>query len=171
MLPKMSFGRLPPDVDHEVIADAEKTQMRTHKDLDFRELPIAERSKVNAFYQLTTYRRPVSGDDRVFVAEDGKSICGAARIESRDGVQVLRGMYLHPDMLRQGIGSNLLAYIAPVLAETDSYCIPSDHLFGFYSQVQFQPIDIEAAPGFLIERIEGYLSEGKKVAIMHRPAG
>tara|TARA_B100001540_G_scaffold312266_1_gene333090 strand:+ start:4179 stop:4598 length:420 start_codon:yes stop_codon:yes gene_type:complete len=139
--------------------------------LNYRELPVAERSRVNTFYQLTSYKRPVSGDDRVFVAEQRGAICGAVRIENRDSVQVLRGMYMLPDRVRQGIGSGLLNFIVPVLAETEAYCIPGDHLFDFYAQVQFRPIETEAAPGFLIERIKGYFKEGKKVAMMHRIAG
>lgn len=139
--------------------------------MDCRELGHQERPRVNEFYQLTTYKRPVSGEDRVFVAEEGGTILGAVRIEKKDGVQVLRGMYMHPDHVRSGIGSVLLEHIEPVLAETDSYCIPFDHLFGFYGQARFNNIPTEEAPAFLSERIQKYMEEGKQVAIMHRIVG
>lgn len=137
----------------------------------FRELGPSERPKVNAFYQLTAYKRPVSGSDRIFVAEYAGMIYGAARIESSSGVQVLRGMYIHPDHERQGIGQQLLKAIEPALSKTDSYCIPRDHLLDFYGRAGFTVIDVERAPSFLGERLASYISEGLPVAIMHRPIG
>ena len=139
--------------------------------MEFRELGLGERSRVNSFYKLTSYKRPVSGDDRVFVAEDGDEIHGAVRVESKSGVQVLRGMYMHPESVRKGIGTKLLSHIEPILAETDSYCIPFDHLFGFYGQAGFSQVAPENAPSFLAERIQKYFGEGKRVAIMHRQRG
>ena len=84
---------------------------------------------------------------------------------------MLRGMYMHPDRMRQGIGSGLLAHIKPILADTESYCIPGAHLLDFYGQADFRQISFDAAPGFLVERIRGYLDEGKDVVIMHRATG
>lgn len=139
--------------------------------MEFRELALRERPKVNVFYQLTTYKRPVSGSDRVFVAEDNDIIYGAVRIESMSGVQVLRGMYIHPDHVRTGIGQQLLEEIEPVLSETDSYCIPRDHLFDFYGKAGFQVIEPDHAPPFLYERLAGYITEGLPVAIMYRSQG
>ena len=139
--------------------------------MKFRELEPEERPKVNAFYRLTTYRRPVSGSDRVFVAEDPDRIYGAVRIEAKDGVQVLRGMYMHPDYVRQGIGRRLLGAIESPLSKTESYCIPRDHLFGFYGRASFKVIEQHEAPSFLSERLASYIAEGLPVAIMHRPRG
>jgi GNAT superfamily N-acetyltransferase len=139
--------------------------------MEYSELNVAERPKVNAFYQLTTYKRPVSGSDRVFVAEEAGSIYGAVRIESLEGVQVLRGMYMHPEHVRKGIGRRLLEAIEPVLAQTDSYCIPRDHLFVFYGRAGFSRIEASDAPNFLSERLMSYIKEGIPVAIMYRPQG
>lgn len=139
--------------------------------MNFREIEPSERHRVNAFYQLTTYKRPVSGSDRVFVAEDADMIYGAVRIESADGVLVLRGMYMHPDYVRQGIGGQLLTAIEPPLSRTESYCIPRDHLFDFYGRAGFKVIDQREAPPFLSTRLASYIDEGLPVAIMHRPTG
>ena len=139
--------------------------------MKFRELESSERPKVNAFYQLTTYKRPVSGSDRVFVAEDAGMIYGAVRIESADGVQVLRGMYMHPDYVRQGIGRRLLKAIEPPLSQSESFCIPRNHLFSFYGRAGFKVIDQQEAPSFLSKRLASYIDEGLPVAIMHRPQG
>ena len=139
--------------------------------MEFRELGAGERPRVNEFYQLTTYKRPVSGEDRVFIAENGGSILGAVRVEAKAGVQVLRGMHMHPEHVRTGIGSGLLGYIEPVLARSASYCIPYDHLFDFYGKARFKHIATDTAPQFLTERIQKYFLEGKTVAIMHRHAG
>lgn len=137
----------------------------------FRELELSERPKVNAFYRLTTYKRPISGSDRVFVAENADMIFGAVRIESTSGVQVLRGMYMHPDHVRQGIGKQLLKAIEPALSATESFCIPRDHLFDFYGRAGFKVIESDNAPAFLSERLAGYIDEGLPVAIMYRPEG
>ena len=120
---------------------------------------------------MTTYKRPVSGSDRVFVAEDTEMIYGAVRIESSSGVQVLRGMYMHPDHVRQGIGQQLLKAIEAALSKTDSFCIPRDHLYDFYGRAGFRVIDPNNAPSFLSKRLAGYIDEGLPVAIMYRPAG
>jgi|TARA_B110000046_G_scaffold175074_1_gene199449 GNAT superfamily N-acetyltransferase len=139
--------------------------------MKFRELDVSERPKVNAFYQLTTYKRPVSGSDRVFVAEDATMIYGSVRIESLEGVQVLRGMYMHPDHVRKGIGKQLLQAIEPELCTTDSFCIPRDHLFDFYGRAGFKVVDPNSAPSFLSDRFASYIDEGLPVAIMYRPEG
>ena len=139
--------------------------------MKFRELELSERPKVNAFYQLTKYKRPVSGSDRVFVAEEADMIYGAVRIESADGVQVLRGMYMHPDYVLQGIGRRLLNAIEPPLSQTESYCIPRDYLFNFYGRAGFKVINQHEAPSFLSKRLASYIDEGLQVAIMHRPQG
>ena len=136
--------------------------------MKFRELEVAERPKVNEFYQLTTYKRPVSDSDRVFVAEEAGYIYGAVRIEFLEGVQVLRGMYMHAGHLRKGIGQRLLQAIEPVLAKAESFCIPRDHLFDFYGRAGFRVIEPGDAPGFLAERLESYINEGLPVAIMCR---
>jgi len=98
-------------------------------------------------------------------------IHGAVRIESSSDVQVLRGMYMHPDYVRKGVGRQLLKAIEPVLSETDSFCIPRDHLFEFYGRTGFKVIDANDAPPFLSERLAGYIKEGLPVAIMYRPEG
>lgn len=139
--------------------------------MNFTELEPSDRPRVNAFYQLTTYKRPVSRSDRVFVAEDADMIYGAARIESVDGVQVLRGMYMSPDYVRQGFGGQLLSAIEPALSETESYCIPRDYLFDFYGRAGFKVIEQGEAPLFLSTRLASYIDEGLPVAIMHRPKG
>lgn len=135
------------------------------------ELSVDERPRVNEFYKLTAYKRPVSGDDRVFVVEKQGRILGAVRVEAKQGVQVLRGMYLHPDEVRKGLGTSLLQFIEPPLSNTRSYCIPLDHLTEFYSKIGFRVISHENAPLFLADRIAGYIKEGKKVVIMYRPEG
>jgi N-acetylglutamate synthase-like GNAT family acetyltransferase len=147
------------------------TRWQEESVINYRELELAERQKVNDFYQLTTYKRPVSPADRVFVAEDEGTFYGAVRVERNQDSQVLRGMYMHPEHIGKGMGSALLKAIEPVLAETNSYCIPLDHLFSFYGKAGFCRIETNDAPEFLRDRLESYFQEGKSVAIMYRSAG
>ena len=134
-----------------------------------RELAETERERVNAFYQLTTYKRPVSPNDRVFVVESSNEILGALRIELLNDVQTLRGMYLHPEHLRTGIGTRLLRHVEPTLNNRLSFCIPFQHLREFYSQVNFQQVtEFSEAPEFLWERVKAYQLEGKDIILMRR---
>ncbi len=78
---------------------------------------------------------------------------------------------MHPDYVRKGIGRQLLAAMEPALAQTESYCIPRDHLFDFYGRAGFKVIDQTKAPPFLSTRLASYIDEGLSVAIMHRRKG
>lgn len=139
--------------------------------MQYRELEIDERAKVDEFYQLTAYRRPVSSEDKVYIAEENSEIYGAVRIELRENVQVLRDMYIHPEHTLKGIGSQLLFSVEPCLSKTESYCIPLDYLVVFYGKIGFKHIEPHQVPEFLSKRIESYFEEGKKVIIMHRTKG
>jgi GNAT superfamily N-acetyltransferase len=94
------------------------------------------------------------------------------RLAPEHGTPVLRGMQVHPDHRRQGVGSKLLARISEELGESSCYCIPYAHLVQFYSQIGFDVIEITLAPPFLKERLESYQARGdrRKYLLMHKRA-
>ena len=76
-----------------------------------------------------------------------------------------------PESRGQGVGRQLFTAIEPSLSQSESYCIPRDHLFDFYGRAGFKVIDRREAPPFLSTRLASYIDEGLPVAIMHRPKG
>lgn len=133
-----------------------------------RELESEEIFKANEFYKLTNYSRIVSSAERVFVAESDGEILGAVCIENKEQINVLRGMYVLPQLIGKKIGSNLLKFIEPFLSEADAFCIPYRHLEGFYSKVGFSVASENTTPEFLMERLQGYLDKQSDVIVMYR---
>ena len=101
----------------------------------------------------------------------GESLWRAVRQVTNLPVEHLILTHMHPDHVRQGIGSQLLTAIEPALSQTESFCIPRDHLFSFYGRSGFRVIDQNEAPSFLSERLASYIDEGLPVAIMYRSRG
>ncbi len=134
-----------------------------------RELENEEIYKVNDFYKLTEYKRIIDQEERVFVVESEGSIVGAVCIEKRENINVLRGMYILPELKGKKIGSTLLTFIEPFISESYTYCIPYRNLIRFYEQIGFVVIaEIEKIPVFLHSRCNNYLPNGLDVVIMHR---
>jgi GNAT superfamily N-acetyltransferase len=84
-------------------------------------------------------------------------------------VTVLRGMRVHRDLRRSGIGRQLLDHLDQVLGNTTCYCIPFAWLTGFYGAIGFVQIETPAAPAFLSERYAVYVEQGLNMIIMRRP--
>ena len=114
--------------------------------MKFRELgQVSERPKVNAFYQLTTYKRPVAGSDRVFVAEDADyDLRSGTHRKLLDGVQVLRGMYMHPDHVRtrhRKAAYWLAIEPDPLASNRVISAYPGITYFDFYGRAGFQVVE------------------------------
>lgn len=122
---------------------------------------------VVAHYQLCHYTAGLSEDDQVVIAIEDE-IVGAVRIASENNVKVLRGMQIAPDWQREGIGSNMLLFLAEHIDLTDCYCLPYRHLIKFYGLIGFEEIDTTDAPSFLTERLKGYVDRGLDTIIMRK---
>jgi len=127
-------------------------------------------AQVRAFYEQVGYGGGVSAADTVLAALAGERVLGAVRLCEEHGVIVLRGMVVAPDCLRQGIGRALLARCVPWLDRGEAFCLPYDHLTGFYNEAGFEPVTRDAVPPFLRARLAGYLANGQRVLAMRRPA-
>jgi GNAT superfamily N-acetyltransferase len=124
---------------------------------------------VRAFYERVGYGGGVSAADIVLAASAGERVIGAVRLCEEHGVLVLRGMFVAQDCQRQGIGRALLARCAPWLDGREAFCLPYDHLTGFYREAGFEPVPKEALPTFLAGRLSGYLQRSQPVLAMRRP--
>lgn len=126
-------------------------------------------AQVRAFYEQVGYGGGVSEADTVLAAFAGERVAGEVRLCEEHRVFVLRGMVVAPDCRRQGIGRALLSHCLPWLDRSEAFCLPYDHLIGFYGEAGFAPASIDALPPFLRDRLEGYLAKGRRVLGMRRP--
>lgn len=133
-----------------------------------RELDSKEIFKVNDFYRLTSYSRIIYPGERVFVVEPEGTIIGAVCIERNENINVLRGMYVLPEMVGKKIGSKLLNFIEPFISELNTYCIPYKNLINFYGKIGFTVAPENGhIPEFLLNRIHNYFAKGLDVVMMH----
>lgn len=124
--------------------------------------PVAE------FYKTAGYGGGVSPADLTLCAYIDERLIGVVRLCPEQGTTVLRGMQVHPEFQRQGVGALLLADCVPHLEQGSAYCLPYDHLIDFYRKAGFELAGHEQLPPFLAERQAGYLASGQKVVAMRR---
>ena len=127
-----------------------------------------ELSRVLNFYRETGYRGGAHETDTILVARVGSQLVGAVRLCATEGVIVLRGMQVHREYQRQGIGTALLRECVPMLDAKVSYCLPYDHLNDFYQIIDFRPVLPTELPSFLARRLEGYLASDPRMIGMRR---
>jgi GNAT superfamily N-acetyltransferase len=122
--------------------------------------PESDHGALNQLYLAWGYRGGIGPGDVVYVAtSDGRPV-GLVRRTNEEGVLMLRGMQVDPSYQRQGIGRQLLRTLVDALPAGECYCIPFDHLAGFYNKGGFEIIDESEAPGFLQQRIGRYRTDG-----------
>jgi len=139
--------------------------------IEIRVATPADRTRALAVYERWGYKSSVQPADSFFIAERGAEVVGVVRLALEHGVWMLRGMRVDPAEQRRGTGTRLLHALVSRLGDEDEcYCVPFDHLLGFYGQVGFVEASLNGAPAFLVERIAGYRARGDAVTLMRRPA-
>jgi len=123
---------------------------------------------IAAFYAKVGYEKSPPATDSVLGAYDQGKLVGASRLAEEKGVLVLRGMYVETESQGRGIGRQMLAAATGEIRSRECWCIPYEHLEGFYSQVGFRECSPELAPDFLQERLNRYQESGRRVMIMRR---
>lgn len=130
-----------------------------------------EFERIAAFYQSESYKPAISQSNAIVVAEDEGMLCGAARLCTERRKLILRGVHVKEGRRRQGIGTQLLRALIPVIGDRECFCIAYRYLRSFYAEIGFAEIDPAVAPPFLAERHTGYrLEGGLDVIIMRRPS-
>ena len=124
---------------------------------------------VKQFYVDRQYGGSLNESAIVCVALQAQALVGVVQLCPEAGYWALRGMQIHTDFQRLGIGSNLL-HLATELLDQSCYCIPWSHLERFYQQVGFQKIGVEQAPVEVGDRYLGYTNQGLDVILMQRLA-
>lgn len=98
----------------------------------------------------------------------GRKRIGAVRLCSEDNFKVLRGMHVHPDYQRQGIGQALLSHCSQYLDGSRAYCLPYLHLVEFYGQIDFAVAENNELPPLISQRLSAYVKAGQSVLAMKR---
>jgi GNAT superfamily N-acetyltransferase len=124
-----------------------------------------------AFYRSVDYPGRIQPTDRVFCARDGEEIVGITRLSEEEGELLLRGMFVRTDHQRCGLGTRLLRAAEKQMGTRRCWCLPLDHLLGFYGQIGFHEVALEEAPSFLQERCAKYLKMGYSIAVVRRLPG
>ncbi|GAB3535138.1 GNAT family N-acetyltransferase [Photobacterium alginatilyticum] len=132
------------------------------------EADLSLKEQINRFYVAQGYHSDWSETERAFVCLDDGAVVGSVKIEQIYEVAILRGMYVDDKYQRQGIGTQLLSYIEPVLNERPAFCIPLSHAADFYRKIGFREVPESTYPKFLAERCDKYRKAGYMIKTMHR---
>jgi len=131
----------------------------------------ADFGRIVAAYSAWGYSGGMTLVDTAWLAEADDELIGVVRVSPENGTLVLRGMRIAEDWRRRGIGTRMLRELAAWLGHRECYCIPYDHLVGFYGQIGFAEIATGAVPAFLAARLADYRKRrGLRVSIMVRGA-
>ncbi|HWU43746.1 MAG TPA: GNAT family N-acetyltransferase [Bdellovibrio sp.] len=125
------------------------------------------------FYQACNRKAQIELDDTLIVALENEKLAGIVRLCFEQGVFVLRTMQIHPDFQRKGIGSLIFKKFDEVLKEREIkkiFCMPYEHLEGFYGQIGFLKIPASEAPSFLQQRLADFRPKAaaEKAILMKR---
>jgi GNAT superfamily N-acetyltransferase len=144
---------------------------RRQEDIVVRRANPTDRPRIEAFCRERGYRGFPSPEAAVVIAECGLDVAGLGRVQSDNGVLVLRGMGVASGFRRRGIGTRLLDLLIAEIGTRRCYCIPYAHLREFYGRAGFADLDLDSAPHFLRDRVLEYRNAGNDVILMCRPGG
>lgn len=130
----------------------------------------SEHLAILRFYERCGYRGGLSDSDDILVALDGAELVGVVRLCYEDGITVVRGMQVHPDQQRKGVGIQLLRACTAWLGPQTCFCLPYGHLIEFYERGGFRRIDEKDLPPALLERLRRYRQSKMAVIPMVRTA-
>src|SRR5437868_10016040 len=118
------------------------------------QIPKERHDQIRSVYARVGYKGGIKEDDVAFLAIANGNPVGAVRLCIEEGVMILRGMMVHPDYQRQGIGRALLKALDPAIGNELCYCVNPPYLKDFYGSIGFEEIEKKKAPSFLIHRLE-----------------
>lgn len=126
--------------------------------------------EARAFYKRVGYVQPVTPDAKIVAALlPGGDIAGVVRLEEEDGVLVLRGMQVAPELQCAGVGVRMIKRLEEKI-DGECWCMPHDWLAGFYGKIGFRQVAAEEAPAFLRERFRANVVKYPHLILMKRTA-
>ena len=109
--------------------------------------------------------------DTVLLVWHQYAVVGIVRLCPEDGFLCLRGMQIHSDFRRAGLGSRMLLDLELALHPLPCFCLPYRYLEGFYGQAGFSRAEPGQLPRVLQDRLSSYLQQGIDVIAMFRSPG
>lgn len=123
---------------------------------------------VQGFYDSVGDHSRVSEGDIVLMAEQDQSLVGVVRLCQEDGHFVLRGMSVHPEYQKKGIGRRLLTRFEELVSDKTCWCIARDDLEVFYGRIGFGKITPDRLPLCLQKQVKEFNDLGHEVLCLVR---
>lgn len=149
-------------------------RLSSPQDFQVQVLPQDHHAQAQAFYASVGYKILILKSDVVVVATTGegakKEIVGTCRLSSDAGTVVLRGVQIHPQWQRSGLGLKMIQLLEKQIPQaTAVWCLPHDWLSGFYQKIGFHEVqDPSLAPAFLRERLQQTKEKYPWIILMKR---
>jgi len=124
--------------------------------------------RVRDFYTNCGYSGSIQSNDVLLIAEEKSVVVGVVRLCIEYGYCILRGMRVHDNYRRKGIGKQMLFLLEELLCEKECYCLPYRHLINFYGNIGFVQIAEKDAPKHLQQRLNEYKAKGLNITVMKR---
>jgi len=115
-----------------------------------------EHHQIQNFYDSVGDFSTVSEGDLCLMAEQDNVLIGVVRRCIEEDQYVLRGMSVHPEHQRKGIGKKLFAEFEKLVSEKTCWCVARDDLDVFYNRIGFQKIELEALPSPLQRKVRAF---------------
>lgn len=120
---------------------------------------------LNRFYKRHGHKGKADMRDTAFWLKDEDNVLAALRFTSKDGHILLRGLWVHKERRREGLGSSLLVDCSHYWKKQTCFCYPFSHLEKFYVKHGFTRAE-NRAPKPLLEKLKSYQQRGEKVILM-----
>jgi N-acetylglutamate synthase-like GNAT family acetyltransferase len=123
---------------------------------------------IRQFYVSEGYNAKLLPHEKIICLIEQGIVIGACRLNKEEGAFVLRGLYIHKDHRRKGLGTRLVNRVIEELGTEPCYCLPHYSSEEFYESVGFIRIPPDQSPRHLRERYLMYIDQGLKVVMMKR---
>ena len=127
-----------------------------------------EHNQIQNFYDSVGDFSTVSEGDVVLMAEQDNVLVGVVRLCTEEDQYVLRGISVHPEHQKKGIGKKLLAEFEKLVLEKTCWCVARDDLEVFYNRIGFQKIEPEELPSPLQKQVRAFHDLGHEVLCLVR---
>ena len=122
------------------------------------------------FYETQGYEGGIAVADIPLGAWEDEELVGLVRLAPEQGLHLLRGMFIHARVQRQGIGTRMLIQLQPRMQHASHWLVCPDRLNAFYGQVGFHPVDTHVTPPHLLARAARYQTEARgTMNVLRRP--
>jgi len=147
------------------------TESVLSKDYLFETLTPEQFPLAKQFYKTSRYPHAIGREDDVYIVRQvskNNKLIAAVRLVKMGNYIILRSMVVSIELRGLGIGSLLLNQLEQYLS-SNCWCFPFEWLESFYANAGFVCISAENAPIEIRSKYLQYLSQGKKLILMHYP--